>query len=254
MKSVKMATCGVLAGLVLMMPFSGVALDDQEGKTRRQAVEPQSQPAAATANLPVYVPPLRSAPGGRVGGSTRGAGIMPLLSALVPDHTGLTGQEQPTLFWYLAGTSPYPVELTITDDRGPQPLFKTRIVPPIQAGIQRIRLAEAGVRLAKGVPYRWVVALVIDPAGPSTDNLAGGTIERVEMPKDLRAKLKRGGKAQTPSIYAQAGLWYDALTSITDLIEAAPNDPALRQQQSALLEQVGLRQIAEHNMRRNQAP
>jgi Domain of Unknown Function (DUF928) len=254
MKYVKMATCGVLVGLVLMMPFSGVALDDQEGKTRRQAVEPQSQPAAATANLPVYVPPLRSAPGGRVGGSTRGAGVMPILSALAPDHTGLTVQEQPALFWYLAGTSPYPVELTITDDRSPQPLFETRIVAPIQAGIQRIRLAEAGVHLSKGVPYRWAVALVVDPASPSRDNIAGGTIERVEIPKGLRAKLKQAGKPQTPSIYAQAGLWYDALTSIADLLEAAPNDPALRQQQTALLEQVGLRQIAEHNMRRSHAP
>jgi hypothetical protein len=254
MKYVTMAMCGVLVGLVLMVPSSGVALDNQGGKTHHQAAEPQNQPAAAAANLPVYVPPLRSAPGGRVGGSTRGARIMPILTALAPDHTGLTGEEQPTLFWYLAGTSPYPVELTITDDRSPQPLFKTRIVGPIQAGIQRIRLAETGVQLAKGVLYRWAVALVVDPAGPSRDNRAGGTIERVESPKDLRAKLKQAGKAQTPSIYAQAGLWYDALTAITDLLEAAPNDPALRQQQTALLEQIGLRQIAEHNMRRSQAP
>jgi hypothetical protein len=179
---------------------------------------------------------------------------MPILTALAPDHTGLTVQEQPTLFWYLAGTSPYTVELTITDDQSPRPLFKTRIGAPDRAGIQRIRLAEAGVHMAKGVPYRWAVALVVDPTSPSRDNLAGGTIERVETSKDLQAKLKQAGKAQTPSIYAQAGLWYDALTAITDLLEAAPNDPALRQQQTALLEQVGLRQIAEHNMRRSQAP
>jgi Domain of Unknown Function (DUF928) len=48
-------------------------------------------------------------------------------------------------------------------------------------------------------------------------------------------------------------LWSDGLTAITNLLDAAPKDPALRRQQPALLEQVGLRQIAEHNMRRSSA-
>jgi hypothetical protein len=57
--------------------------------------------------------------------------MMPLLSALAPDHTGLTVHEQPSLFWYLATTTPYSVKLTITDDRAIRPLFETRINGPI---------------------------------------------------------------------------------------------------------------------------
>src|SRR4051794_27821202 len=40
---------------------------------------------------PVYQPPMRGAPSGRVGGGTRGAaGGMPTLDVLAPDHVGLT--------------------------------------------------------------------------------------------------------------------------------------------------------------------
>jgi hypothetical protein len=250
MKRVKMEAWGALGGLILMVLSPNIALGDQYGKPGRSAVEPPRQGLTAVANTPVYVPPLRSAPGGRVGGSTRGTKIMPMLSALVPDHTGLTAQEQPSLFWYLAGTTIYPVELTITEDRAIQPLLETRISPPIQPGIQRVRLADYGVRLSMDVPYRWFVSLVVDPDSRSRDNVAGGAIERVALSKADRAKLDGSGKTKAPSIYAEMGLWYDALIAISDLIDAAPNDPALHQQRTLLLDQVGLREIAEHSMRR----
>ena len=253
MKYVKMATWAALIGLVFMLPLSSVAQDDPKGKPGHQVVEPPSQRSETAAAMPVYEPPRRSAPGGRIGGSTRGMGIVPMLSALAPDHTGLTTHEQPSLFWYLTRATTYPVEFTITDDQATQPLLETRLSGPFDAGMQRVRLADYGVRLSLGVPYRWFVALVIDPNSPSRDNIAGGTIERLAPPTALRAKLTRAGTAQAPSIYAEAGLWYDALAATADLLDAAPNDPALRQQHASLLEQVGLRQIAEHDTRRSRA-
>lgn len=253
MKCVKMAAWVALGGLTLVIPLSSVAFDAQQGKPMRQVVHSQNQRVAAAADMPVYTPPPRGAPGGRVGGSTRGAGMMPILSALAPDHTGLTVQEQPSLFWYLAGATTYPVELTITEDRAIQPLIETRISGPLQPGVQRVRIADYGMRLSPGVPYRWFVALVVDPNSRSRDNIAGGTIERIALPAELRTKLARAGKAQAPNIYAEAGLWYDALSAISDLIDAAPNDPLLRQKRASLLEQVGLREIVEHDTRRRRA-
>jgi hypothetical protein len=251
MRCAKMAAWIILGGLTCVIPWSSGAGDVQSGQPRRQGIALQSVRSAAAADMPVYTPPPRGAPGGRVGGSTRGAGMMPLLSALAPDHTGLTVQEQPSLYWYLAGATGYPVEFTIIDDRSIQPLLETRINGPIQPGVQRLRLADYGLRLSVGVPYRWSVALVVDPDSRSRDNVAGGAIERIAPPAELRTKLTRAGKAQAPNIYAEAGLWYDALAAISDLLDAAPNDPVLRQKRSSLLEQVGLREIAEHDMRRS---
>ncbi len=253
MTYVTRAAWGVLAGLICMMPFSSVALDGHQRQLSDPVVEPQHQRSAAADDMPVYKPSQRGAPGGRVGGSTRGIGMMPILSALAPDHTGLTVHEQPSLYWYLAGTTTYPVELTISEERAIQPLLETRMSAPIQPGVQRVRLADFGVRLSPGVPYRWFIALVVDPDSRSRDNIAGGMIERIALSRALRAKLDGAGKTKAASIYAEAGLWYDALTAISDLIDAAPNDLALQRQRTSLLTQVGLQDIAEHDMRRSRA-
>jgi hypothetical protein len=170
-----------------------------------------------------------------------------VLSVLAPDHTGLTVQEQPSLYWYLSKSTTYPIELTIIDDQTTKPLLERRISGPVQPGVQRVRLADDGVRLSLGVPYRWFVALVIDPDKRSRDILAGGAIERISPPETLRAKLARTEKTQVPSIYAEAGLWYDALTAISDLIDTAPNERVLRRQRASLLEQVQLTEVAQHD-------
>ena len=46
-------------------------------------------------SVPLYQPPRRGAPGGRVGGGTRGPSPgLPFLYALVPDHVAVTAEEQ----------------------------------------------------------------------------------------------------------------------------------------------------------------
>lgn len=208
--------------------------------------ESQSQPQAGTtaAIVPVYKPPLRGAPGGRVGGGTRGvAREVFVLSALAPNHTGLTVSDQPSLYWYISSVAPFPVELTVVDSQADKPLLETRIAAPTRPGVQRIRLADYGIRLAPGAVYRWFVAVVPDPARRSRDILAGGTIERVELQEELKGKITRAAKTEIPFVYAEAGIWYDAMGAISELIETAPQDPALRKQRAALMAQVGLPEI-----------
>ncbi len=204
----------------------------------------QSQTQAAA--VPVYKPPLLGAPGGRVGGGTRGpARDVFILSALAPNHTGLTAVDQPTLYWFISNVTQYPVEVSVVDDQGSDPLVETRVPSPSQPGVQRIRLADFGVRLKPGVAYRWFVAVVPDPARRSKDILAGGTIQRVDPSEELKKKLAQAGKADLPFLYAEAGFWYDCLSALSEQIEAAPQDSALRKQRAAMLAQVGLPEIGE---------
>jgi hypothetical protein len=249
MKCAKMAAWIILGGLTFLLPWASVPWNDQGGELRLQGVALQGARSAAAADMPEYIPPVRSAPGGRVGGSTRGTATPPTLSALAPDHTGLTIQEQPVLFWYLSKLTSYPIEFTIIDDRAIHPLVERRLSGSLQPGVQRVQLADYGMRLLVGVPYRWSVALVVDPDNRSRDIIAGGAIERIAPPVELRAKLARAGKTRAPYIYAEAGLWYDALTAISALIDATPNDRIRRQERASLLEQIGLPQIAELDMR-----
>jgi Domain of Unknown Function (DUF928) len=194
----------------------------------------------------VYTPPKRGAPGGRVGGGTRGIQReVFVLSVLAPDHSGLTISEQPSLYWFISGPTSLPVELTVMDPEGVQPILETRLPAPVKAGVHRVRLADHNIRLKPGAAYRWFVTIVPDSDRRSKDILAGGAIERVDVPGDLKTKLTTANKSQLFSLYAEAGLWYDAVAAISEMIEAAPQDQALRKQRAALLTQVGLTSISD---------
>src|SRR5215470_14752238 len=241
----------VLASTFLTAFLLGVSVNgfSQDSKTNQPAAETlkdQSKKTESPSSVPVYTPPKRGAPGGRVGGGTRGIQReVFILSVLAPDHSGFTTNEQPSLYWFISNSTSLPVELTVMDPQGVQPILETRIPAPVQAGVHRIRLADYNIRLAPGAAYRWFVSVVPDSDRRSKDIMAGGAIERVEMPEGLKAKVAQAPKSDLPSIYAEAGMWYDTVAAISDLIEAAPQDQALRQQRSALLAQVGLTGINE---------
>ena len=240
----------VLAGALVIGSLLGISVNgfSQDSKTQPsdQNLKDQSKRPEAPAPVPVYTPPKRGAPGGRIGGATRGIQReVFLLSVLAPDHSGFTTSEQPSLYWFISKSTSLPVELTVMDPQGVQPILETRIPAPVEAGVHRIRLSDYNVRLASGAAYRWFVSVVPDADRRSKDITAGGAIERVEMPEGLKAKVAQSGKSDLPSIYAEAGLWYDTVGAISELIEAAPQDQVLRKQRTALLAQVGLTGITE---------
>lgn len=245
----------LIAGLTLLIPLVVLAANDPVGSdTSQMASDKQAATtitdkkeaaSGARSDAPAYKPPLRGAPGGRLGGGTRGSGDDSLfLSALAPDHTGMTAQEQPSLYWYLSGPTKYAIEFTLIEAKAQKPLVETRITQAVQPGVQAIRLADHNVRLKTGVQYQWFVALVPDPEQRSKDIIAGAEIERVDLEPGVRTKLEQAGKPNAPSVYAEAGLWYDALSALADLIATKPGDSLYHRQRAALLSQVGLKEVA----------
>ena len=196
-------------------------------------------PADTTQPVLAYKPPLRGKPRARIGGGVRSASAdWPSLYALAPEHTGQTISAQPSLFWYVDGPLPgdVPLMFTLFDDTTVEPLVETKLPRPERPGIQRIDLAQHGVRLEPGTEYEWTVALVIDPERRSGDIVAAGWIDRIKPPPGLAA----GEGVSGARIYAEHGLWYDALTAVSDAIRAEPADAGLRASREALLRQVGL--------------
>lgn len=188
-----------------------------------RAADPAPPSGTAVTKAPVYRPPARGKPRGRVGGGTRGVGgSLPALTALVPDHTGETLMAQPSLFFDLSQLPSEGAKLlfVLATDDSVEPLVEAELPRPAATGIQRIDLAPYGVELRTGVEYEWSVALATDAARHSRDVITVGWIERVERPADLAS--------DDPAALAAAGLWYDAFA-------AAPAD--LR---GALLRDAGL--------------
>ena len=243
MKASTRIALATVAGLI-MLATSAVMWADE---AKKSSEAPKREAKAEESSAPVYKPPLRGAPGGRVGGGTRGTQGRDIfvLSVLAPDHTGLTTKDQPSLFWFISSDTSLPVELAIVDPNATEPLLETRIAAPVKRGVHRVRLADYGVSLAPGKAYQWSVAVVPDPARRSRDILASGTIERVKPPGELKPKVAGAGKEDLVAQYAEDGIWYDALEALSDQIESSPGDTTLRSYRAALLKQVGLPEIAE---------
>ncbi len=274
MKSTTLTTWIFVIGLGLVTPSSGTASDERElevsqksikvqeekplndkaATQQRKPVQPKVMPKKTPADgpaMPLYRPPLRGAPVGRIAGGTRGISdeYPALLCVLSPDHTGLTVQEQPAFYWFISEIVKHPIEFTLIEDQSIEPIIEKRIVSPEQPGIQCIRLRDYGVRLRQGILYKWFVALVPDSNRRSKDFLAWGEVRRVELSEELHKNLSNVADEKIPFIYAQAGLWYDAFSEISRLIESTPNDSTLRKQRAFLLEQIELQEIARHEMK-----
>jgi hypothetical protein len=77
-------------------------------------------------------------------------------------------------------------------------------------------------------------------------------IERTVPSNTLRTQLQQMRKAQAPYLYAESGLWYDAVEAISELIAAAPQDAQWRQQRAMLLEQADLPDVAAYDRQQGQ--
>lgn len=204
------------------------------------------QKLAAKPALFSFKAPMRGAPATRVGGGTRSATAVAItVNVLAPDQTGYTTQVKPTIYWYVSETINHPVEVTITgtrlEDAINPPLLEVTLQPPISKGIHALRLEEHGVSLKPDVEYQWFVAVVKNYNQRADDIIAGGTIKRVAVSADVQAKLEQASPELVAAVYAESGLWYDAIDELSKQIIA---HPALREQRAVLLEQVGLNTVA----------
>jgi len=185
-------------------------------------------------------------PSVRVGGATRG--IMRnvvSITALSPDHTGLTVSEQPSLCWYLSGKARTRLGITINDETSSKPLLEKEFDDGSEGGIRCISLSSYGVSLFPGIEYQWFAAIIHDPEQRSKDVVSSGMIKRIAPEKELSARLaSTRDELEKIAIYASEGIWYDALFSLSGLIEKKPGDKKLRELRAGLLEQVGLNKAA----------
>jgi hypothetical protein len=181
-----------------------------------------------------YKPPTRGAPRVRVGGSTRSMARALSLAVIAPDHTGLAATDQPELFWYISRAVESPLEFTLVAVDATDPLVETAIAPVSEPGIQRIRLADYGVKLKPGEEYQWLISFASKPGSRAKDAIASGRVR-------VQPVAMKGASYAT---YAQAGYWYDAFASLRTELTRRPRDAALAAAQQALLEQVGLGEVA----------
>ncbi|MGA1791690.1 MAG: DUF928 domain-containing protein [bacterium] len=248
-------------GLIIATSSSMPASDKKENNINQPGHQSIGAPGVsakkAEGAIPLmlsYRPPSRGRPANRVGGGTRGdKNNTPFLAALVPDHTGLTTQAKPLLYWFFSGAIKEEIEFTLIDERHIEPLLETNLDIPGREGIQCLSLTDYGINLSPSIPYQWFVAIISDPNHRSKDLVVCGSIKCIEPSQSLISKLSQSSRVEVPGIYAEEGLWYDALSTLNQLIAADPNDMGLQKQRIDLFEQVGLWEVAEYERKGDQA-
>jgi hypothetical protein len=228
-----------IIGAILALAVAAAGTAVAQGPPPAQG--PTDEPAEA-ASPPVYKPPMRGAPGGRVGGASRSAvrvsAPLPVIELLAPsDHAGLTATATPTLLFFVSRPVAWPTQFTISAPMQPAPVLEITIPSPGAAGIYALRPGDYGVHLRPGVAYTWSVSIVLDARAWSRNIVASGTI--VFDPTINASAALAAPPPRRAALLADAGLWYDAVAAAADA-QNLDRHAAL----DALIHQVGLREAA----------
>ncbi len=189
-------------------------------------------------------PPGRGAAGERGGAASRGCGNgeQPLM-ALVPDYKetinldggetipvtkiwGLTTDEYPT-FWFFVpyGKSSITEMEFVIKDKSQKPsktIYRTVLDKPEKPGIISISTKEAIKEpLQVGETkhqkkYHWFLKLKVKCSPEQSVELKSidGWIERVNLSSHLTKSIQQATPLQQAAIYAENGIWHDALTAL----------------------------------------
>ncbi|MBD0343360.1 MAG: DUF928 domain-containing protein [Coleofasciculus sp. Co-bin14] len=193
-------------------------------------------------------------PGGTPTGRKRGGAVRDRcpniatpLTALVPStaegfsFVEQTIAERPTFWFYVPyfPASDRSAEFVLIDEKENDVYAATFPLtqPP---GIVNLQLPGTMPPLKEGKQYRWVFSIICNPANRSGDATVNGWIERVPISSALSGQLEVATVRERVSIYADARLWDETLTSLAELQRTNPQDRELKAEWTDVLRAIGL--------------
>jgi hypothetical protein len=168
------------------------------------------------------------------------------LTGLVPNNKiGRTVSDYPTFFVYLPQTEAELAEFILEDESGDQ-IYQQDLTIKNLSGVIGVSIpANTNLPpLEVGKDYTWKFSVVCDPQDRSSDQLESGIVRRVELSANILRKLKTADPRQKTIIYAENGIWQNALGTLAAARRANPNDPDLAADWESLLDSVRLGAIA----------
>jgi hypothetical protein len=197
-----------------------------------------------------FNPPKRGLPPASAGGATRGTSYCvqknQLLTSLIPkENIGLTFSERPSFYWHIPATSVKTAQFVILADGNDNSLdddvvYETTLNLPTKPGIMKVTLPATAPALKVNKRYHWYLTLVCDEKNPSRNPNLEGWVERVQPEARLSTALAKADLQKRPALYAEAGIWHEALMSLVDLRCAEPNSLKVRSNWRQFFQSVNL--------------
>lgn len=172
-----------------------------------------------------------------------------LVALLPPTEPALTVAEYPTIFVSLPRTSAKEAEFILAKDNDGEKevLYETTVTLPRNPGIVSVSVPNNKTLppLEVGKSYRWYFSVICNSQDRSDEPHIEGEIQRVKPSPNLVAELKNASPRDRAALYAEAGIWYNALNSIAQLRRSSPNDRVIAADWAELLKSVGLDTISQ---------
>jgi hypothetical protein len=163
------------------------------------------------------------------------------LTALVPTaNWGKTVAEHPTL-WFYVPYSPQqaPVGVFVIQDEDYSDIYRARFTLPSSApGLVSISLPKEASPLVVGESYRWQLNLYCSADATSAPVYVSGWLEPVSS--SAGNSLESLTVTNQHEMYANQGIWFDAIHHLAQLRQADPSDPSLFQDWQILLQAQGV--------------
>ncbi|GAB4201732.1 MAG: hypothetical protein Fur006_54520 [Coleofasciculaceae cyanobacterium] len=160
---------------------------------------------------------------------------------------GLTSNEHPRFWFYVPyeSNSVRAIEFVLQDDRD-ETLYRTSVSIPSKVGIVGVQVPTTANPLEPNRQYHWFfkVRAACDPNQPETLEYVEGWVQRMSLDATLRDRISQASPQQRAALYAEKGIWHEALTTLSQLRRANPNDGAIAKDWTDLLKAVGLENLA----------
>ncbi|EKQ70651.1 protein of unknown function DUF928 [Leptolyngbyaceae cyanobacterium JSC-12] len=195
-----------------------------------------------------FKPPSRGTAPPTAGGATRGESCLKgpkHLTSLVPkDRLGLTYSGNPTFHWFVPKSPARTAKFLLLGNDDADVVYETTLSLPSESGIVSFTLPEDGPSLEVGQQYHWFLVVGCSQIDQGANPSVEGWVERVSPETNILSQLKQATAAGRVKIYADNGIWHEAVTTLVTLRKTNPTDKALLAGWSELLKSVGLDAIA----------
>ncbi|RMH75191.1 MAG: DUF928 domain-containing protein [Cyanobacteria bacterium J007] len=212
--------------------------------------------------LAKYQPPKQGFGGSPppVGGATRGGqcegdaaqnqltltGLIPNLGSEESVNLSYTLSTSPEFFIYLPETSARQVEFVLKDE-DEFDLYRTIFEISGESGIAIVWLPEIP-EIVVNKNYHWYFSLICNPNNLRKNVEIDGWVQRLDLDPTLENqldRLERSDSIARSNLYAEAGIWHEAIATLARLYLENPDNPAVVREWKLLLESAGLESFTE---------
>lgn len=202
-------------------------------------------------------PRNRGVPPAAAGAGTRNGSCVPSsedklpLTAFAPKSSsdkegqlGLTVSDRPTFIGYIPKANAENGELLILENVSPNNdrlIIRQSFPLSDRSGIVSINLPATSRTLEVGKMYKWKLRIVCNPDDRSQDVQSNTVwVQRIQPDSTLTNQIKNATPTNLSAVYAEAGIWHEALASLVKARQAQPTDSTFVANWEQMLKSVGL--------------